>query len=348
MIAWALFFLSPTYGLANTVASPWRISGWIWYVFVESYGSIFIALFWAFVIDICDQNSAKRGFAFMVMIGQLGAIAFPQIINKWLPKYLGTSSWISVATCAPLVLGIIFIVYYFVKSTPKELLKGYVVKDVSEKQHEPGFLEGLKLLVTHKYLLGIFGALAFFELISTFIDFNFKTMVFATLHSEAERSFYLTDYASTVNALTFLFLLFGINNIQRWLGIRTALALVPIILGCFMLLFFFSSTLSALFYLALGAKAVNYALNGPSLKQLYIPTTEDVRYKSQAWIETFGSRSAKAGASVLNLTKGAFAANSYIMMLTILSLGIAASWFFVALLLADTYNKAIKKGEMVC
>src|SRR3990170_1193080 len=136
-------------------------------------------------------------------------------------------------------------------------------------------------------------------------------MVFATLHSEAERSFYLTDYASTVNALTFLFLLFGCNNIQRWLGIRTALALVPITLGCFMLLFFFSSTLSVLFYLALGAKAVNYALNGPSLKQLYIPTTEDVRYKSQAWIETFGSRGAKASASFINIAKSTLGLHPY-------------------------------------
>ena len=31
-----------------------------------------------------------------------------------------------------------------------------------------------------------------------------------------------------------------------------------------------------------GSKAINYALNGPALKQLYIPTTTDVRFKAQA------------------------------------------------------------------
>ena len=49
-----------------------------------------------------------------------------------------------------------------------------------------------------------------------------------------------------------------------------------------------------------GSKAVNYALNGPALKQLYIPTTPDVRFKAQAWIETFGSRSSKQDGSVFN------------------------------------------------
>ena len=58
------------------------------------------------------------------------------------------------------------------------------------------------------------------------------------------------------------------------------------------------------------SKAINYALNSPSMKQLYIPTTKDVRYKSQAWIESFGSRGSKAAGSGINdLHKNALASN---------------------------------------
>ena len=41
------------------------------------------------------------------------------------------------------------------------------------------------------------------------------------------------------------------------------------------------------------SKAVNYALNKPVLKQLYIPTTKETKYKAQAWIEMFGSSGSK-------------------------------------------------------
>lgn len=48
--------------------------------------------------------------------------------------------------------------------------------------------------------------------------------------------------------------------------------------------------------------AINYALNGPALKQLYIPTTAGVKFKAQAWIETFGSRTSKQAESFFNMT----------------------------------------------
>src|SRR3989304_10633497 len=113
MIAWAIWFLHPTLGLANTIASRGRISGWLWYVFVESFGSLFIALFWAFTVDISDQQSAKRGFALIVMIGQLGGILLPNFLTK-LPRFLGTTSWPVVAICGLLVGWVMLVVRYFV------------------------------------------------------------------------------------------------------------------------------------------------------------------------------------------------------------------------------------------
>lgn len=347
MLFWALFFLSPTLGLANTAASPWRIGGWLWYVFVESFGSIMIALFWAFTVDISDEKSAKRGFSLVVMIGQIGGILLPMFLTK-LPRYVGTSSWLVVALCAFFVCLVILMIRHFVATIPQEQLAGYKSKAAHQEQKEPGFLDGLKLLVSHRYLLGIFAVISFFELISTFIDFNFKTMAFAQFGSDVAVSEFLGAYASSVNTVAFLFLLFGINNIQHLLGIRTALALVPLVVGSAMLTFFFIPQLSVLYWLMVGAKAINYALNSPSLKQLYIPTTEDAKYKSQAWIETFGSRSAKAGASSFNILKSVVGVHPYMLLITGLSVGMSVAWFFIALALASRYTKAIKEGSVVC
>lgn len=346
LAAWAGFFLLPGFGLANTVASPWRIAGWLWYVFVESFGSIVVALFWAFTTDISDAQSSKKGFSLIVMIAQLGGIIFPRLTK--LPSFLSTTNWIVVAVCAGLVFVTYLLMRYFIAIMPAEQLKGYKAKEAHVQKEEPGFFEGLKLMLTHKYLLGIFGVLAIFEIIVTIIDNNFKTLAFAQFTDANALTVFLGNYSSAVNFVAFLCLLFGINNVQRKLGIRTALALVPLIVGGAFLTFYFYPNVHVLFYIMIGAKAINYALNGPSLKQLYVPTTEDAKYKSQAWIETFGSRSSKTSASFFNMTKSFFGYSNYLFIALILSMGLVGLWFVIALYLGATYNKAVEKGSVVC
>lgn len=63
---------------------------------------------------------------------------------------------------------------------------------------------------------------------------------------------------------------------------------MPVIVGFALFGFLSLNSLSFLFALMVGSKAINYALNGPALKQLYIPTTPDVRFKAQAWISLIG------------------------------------------------------------
>jgi AAA family ATP:ADP antiporter len=346
LVFWTLFFANPTYGLANTSASPWRFSGWFWYAFVESFGSIVIALFWALVVDTSTTKSAKHGFALIVMIGQIGGILGPKYLMK-IPKLFNTSLASVVGVCGVLVLITALLMWIFFKVTPQQELVGY---QAQEKKHEeePGFLEGLKIMLSHNYLLGIFAILAFFEFIVTVIDFNFKTMTFAYFPDCAQASEYFASYASSVNLVAFLCLFFGINNIQRFLGLRAALCLVPLIIGGAVLTFKLFPLIDVLFYLMVGAKAINYALNGPCIKQLYVPATQEVKYKSQAWIETFGSRTAKASASFANLTKGFFGFELYLSLAVYFSLGLVAAWFFIAMYLANTYDKAIKEKTVVC
>lgn len=108
--------------------------------------------------------------------------------------------------------------------------------------------------------------------------------------------------------------------------------------------------------LMVGSKAINYALNGPALKQLYIPTTHDVRFKAQAWIETFGSRASKEGGSIFNMalaplqkSLGMVAGRvRHVMLSSYLGFGLVIAWFFIALFLGKTYKKAIDNNKVVC
>src|SRR5262249_50517980 len=115
-------------------------------------------------------------------------------------------------------------------------------------------------------------------------------------------------------------------------------------------------SLSFLFALMVGSKAINYALNGPALKQLYIPTTPDVRFKAQAWIETFGSRASKEAGAIFNMVLNtlqsvfwAAAGRAYYLMLSgSLGFPLLALWLFLALFLGNTFRKAIDSKKVVC
>ena len=351
MIAWAVIFSIPSIGLSNAVASPWRISGWLWYVFVESFGSLMIALFWAFTTDISDPKSSKYGFPLVVLIGQVGGILCPLLFSR-IPVLLGTNNAPLVGICSVMVIGFMICFYAFTRLIPEHqqggLEKPELEKWKKRKKQRPKFFDGLKLLLSNNYLLGIFAILFMFEIIVTFIEFNFQTLVIKTFATDVARNIYLSDWGFTVNSITFLCLFFGVNNIQRWLGIRAALALVPLALVISLVTFRFYNNVGVLFWLMVCAKAVGYAINGPTLKQLYVPTSKDVKYKSQAWIETFGARGAKAISSVINIFRDIIGVSLYLAIALYFSFGLLAFWFFVAVFLDRKYEKAVEDGELVC
>jgi AAA family ATP:ADP antiporter len=350
--------MHPTIGLPNKTVDAGRILGWAWYVFVESYGSLMVALFWAFSTDITSPESAKRGFSMVTMIGQMGAILGPLLLTPLAgPQYWGSSAPVVLVT-GGLVLMVIVMVKIFMTVTPKSQLMGYtgaVAAKTSGHESEPGFLEGLRLLLSNGYLLGIFAVITIYEIIVTIIDFRFKYLVGEATVDDSSRTLYLGDYAVWVNFVSFVCLLLGVSNIQRHLGLRFSLALMPFIIGGAILTFYTSPIVGVVFWIMVGAKAFNYALNGPAMKQLYVPTSQDVKYKSQAWIETFGSRSSKAAGSGINLLQGPFinmfgpaGIALHIAVSTYFSLGLLFAWFFVALFLGKTYDKAVKEEKLVC
>ncbi len=331
--------------------------GYFWYLFVESFGSLVVALFWAFATDTTDAPSAKRGFPLVVALGQMGGILSPYTVGG-LPHRLGfTTDTLSMGCLGILILMIIPLVRYYLRATPRDLLTSFHGKNERqvESEQEPGFLEGLRLMLKHRYLIGIFLANFIYEVIVTIFDFNFKVAAGAQ-YSGVALSHYLSLYGSSVNVVSLLCLLLGISNVTRYLGVGVALAAMPVIVALALFGFLTMNSLSFLFALMVGSKAINYALNGPALKQLYIPTTPDVRFKAQAWIETFGSRASKEAGSIFNMLlaplQSAFGVMAgrtlYLMLSGSFGFPLLALWFFIAIFLGNTFKRSIESQKVIC
>lgn len=346
--------------LFPTAFGPWgaKIIGYGFYIFVETYGSLIPALFWSIAADTTTPDSAKKGFSFIVALGQFGGIVGPYLIAS-LPRRLGLqTSALSLFICVITIgFSMFFLRRFFVK-TPAHLLTAYhgTNEEKEESKQEAGFFEGLKLLLNHKYLLAIFAVVAFPEIITAVFDQHFDTLA-SQQYSGTYLAEYLGTYASAVNFIALAFLLLGISNITRIFGLGVSLILMPALYGLATLGFITLNSLNFLFVLMASSKAINYALNGPAIKQLYIPTTPDVRLKTQAWIESFGSRGSKLTGGGINLglkplqtqlgpvlgrARHAYFA-AYLVMFPLIFF-----WFFVAFYLGRKHKQAIENKKVVC
>ena len=334
-----------------------RILGYVWYIFIESFGSLMVALFWTFASDTTTPESAKRGYPLIQMGAQTGGVLGPLAV--WvLARRLGTVPFAIAGGI--IVFGMAFMIRYFMAVIPKDQLSGYAHKDESpeQKKHDKktGFFEGLKLLFSQPYLLGIFGVIFFFESMVTIFDFQYKALVAQFAGSTAGVSEALGLFGFLTNLLSLLFIMFGINNLGRKMGLTAALLGTPIFIAICVIVLWGSVTfalpLQIQMFIAMGimivSKAINYALNQTSKEQLYIPTTKDSKYKSKAWIDGFGSRSSKATSSGVNLFYKFLTPNVFIGITSVLSLGLLGVWVMVALYLGKTHKKATDENRVVC
>lgn len=363
-IVFCVALLNSSIGLENTVKSPARMLGWLWYVYVESFGSLIVALFWAFTTDTTMPDSARRGFPIIALFGQLGNMVGPFFLNAKRLGFTPETQWLGftnsapiVGICAGLMVLMIALFWFMMRSVPAEQFASYDEKETQATASEPGFLEGLRLLITQPYLLGMFTIITFYEIIVTMLDYHFKATAAGVYTVEADLSSYLSEYAVMTGLISMLCVLFGINNIQRHLGMRASLFLLPILVGFAVTVIKLNPAgLTVAFWIMVLSKAVNYALNQPTMKQLYIPTTKDTKYKSQAWIEMFGSRGSKGAGSLVNAMRKPLIAkygmaggvSAFLTMGALLSGGLITVWLFAAMYVATAYNKAIKDKTVVC
>jgi AAA family ATP:ADP antiporter len=333
----AFLLAHPTIGLANTTPSKDRIFGWVIYLAIESFGSLIPGLFWSFLNSTTDSASAKRGYALVVSGAQIGSIAGPEFAKH--ATAIGMPM-LFVIVAAGLFL-IPMMVMWFVKHHPS-------VKEAApqgEKKKSTGFFEGLRLLVSKPYLLGILGVATLYEVIGTIIDYQMKFIADDVYHSTEKVTEFLGWYGQCANILALVFALVGTSYIIRRFGLRFSLVAFPVAVAGVICYVWAFPTLWVLFGAMVAIKGLSYALNNPCKEIMYIPTSKDIKFKTSSWISGFGGRTSKAAGSGVN----ALFTNAASLMFfgSIISLGIVGIWILVAMYVGTKNNQLIKDSAIV-
>jgi len=339
-------FYHPTIGLQNTTTDASRLLGWLFFLYVESYISLMISLYWAFINDITTPEAAKKGYGLIIFGSQLGGLLFiivGALLSADAAQYATRGPLISLISVCCLLL-LIPITYYLHKSVNKESLKSYGENiGITEKSKEAiGFFDGLKVILTHPYVAGIFGLILFHEVISTVMWYQMMLLAKKTYVAAGLVNKFLFDYGLAVQAIACTFALFGTSFFQRKFGIRFCIVAYPTLLGASIVTYLIYPNLHTIFYVMLIAKAINFAFNQPSKEVLYIPTSVSIKYKSKAWVDMFGLRFAKATGSVINKMIGAT-----ISAVGGISIGLIGLWIILSNIMGIRFQKTINEKKLI-
>lgn len=334
--------------LINSLNIQGNIIGWLAYFIFET-SSILIVLFWAFVASTTEPEAAKKGYAMIVFCIQLGTISGPAIVTNYAP-ILGLPIFIGLGGI--LVIFVPLLVRLYLAMIQKEEVQQITSSD--NKEPKTGFFEGIRLIVTKPYVMGILIISTVYEIITTILEFQMNMIAKDVFSSRELFASFTGKYGMSVNTISLMFSFLGTSFFMRKYGIRFCLLAYPIIVGIVLsvLLILDKMYLNniqmmwTLFVIMIIIKGLSYALNNPTKEVMYIPTTNNIRFKAKGWIESFGGRTAKAGGSIIN---AAFAKNLQDLLIfgTLVSLGVIGGWIIAANLLGKKFNDLQSENKIV-
>jgi AAA family ATP:ADP antiporter len=361
----AYFIGHPTIGIANTVASPYRLFGWVFYFFIEGYSPFLVGAFWAFANSVTSPEEAKKNYGIMVagskFGGLLSAIFAWYLFSCQIPSVMSLSGVFKhqalMGVSALLLLFVPLALQMLIKYVPGHLLHGYETAYQLEKHKSKeekgkvGMLSGLRMFWQYPYVLGVFGIIFFYEV--SFVVLNYQRLLLVKSSSVdiSQMSCTLFEQVFMVHLVGCLFSLVGTSFLMRRLGERKSLMLIPILSGLLILYFVLVNTLQAIIVVFVGLRALNYAFSYPVRESLYIPTVKEVKFKSKSWIDAFGTRIAKAFGYSFNicaqnvLTKFGLAAFAFAN--SIFLGAIVLMWGVTAYLLGKRFQRAVENNEVI-
>ena len=242
----------------------------------------------------------------------------------------------------------------------------------------PGLFEGLRLLIHHPYVLGIFAVSALFEIIATILDYQMKVLGKANHDSTADFAAFMGFFGQAANSVSLVFSLLGTSFVIRNLGLRLTLMLFPCTLIIAVHIVWTAPSMWVLFAVMVSIKGLAYALNNPSKEMLYMATTDSIKFKvsashkaistfsfslalplshpfacclclrtqTKSWIDVFGGRASKAvGSLVTNTFKKPV--ENLMFYGSIVSLSIACALLMIAAMLGSTFERLSASGKVI-
>lgn len=259
------------------------VSGQVFYIWFSVFNLFATMLFWALMADRFSLEQSKRFFALIAVGGTLGAIFGPSLASV-LAQPLGTPTLLLVS--AGFLMLALCAAWFVARSQPEH-------NGPESSQHTiigGSAWQGLKAVFHSRYLLGIAGYVVIMTIMATLLYFTRLQLVAALGEDVDMRTtvFARIDLITQVSTLLLQALIAG--RVMKRFGVHITLMLLPLTAALGFIGLAMVGSLAVLIAFEATFRAIQRGLTRPARETLYTVVSREDKYKSKAFIDTFGYR----------------------------------------------------------
>lgn len=304
------------------------------YFWAGIFGVIAPMQVWTLSNFLYTTRQAKRLYGFIGAGGILGAI-LGGFFSSEMVKRIGTDN---------LLLAIIVFIGICVVLV-NIIWRGRQERAPSEEREaasQPHNLrQSLSLILRSRYLILIAVVIAFSQVVSTVVDFQFKAVAEQIYPEKDQLTRFFGSFYGYLGILSFVLQIFVTGRLLRRLGVGIALFVLPLAVGAGSMMLLLWTSLAA----ALAAKGpdqlLKHSVDKSATELLYLPIQRDIKPAVKSFIDTVLWRVADASAGILVLLLTAVAGLS-ISGVSVATLGLIGLWLVALLAVRHRYRDALR------
>jgi AAA family ATP:ADP antiporter len=301
---------------------------WSFYLFGDAWSTVWVTSFWAYLNELTRTEQSKRLYGFIGAGGVIGGLAANFAVWQYV-QASGIGVLLTAAAIVTVVIAVIVLRLELIARRPDAAIHRRQdapkpEKAKAEPEQKNAVFEGGRLVVASKYLLAIAMITFLYEINSQILDYQYSSAAESLEGAGGTQAFFgrIGTIIGVISVFTQLVL---VSFIVRTFGITTALLVLPAAMAAASGIYFVTPVLTTAALLTISDNSFNYSINQTARETLYVPTSDDVKYKARAFINMLVQRIGKGAAILMALGFGTMS-NLPIRYLSILAFVVIAVW----------------------
>jgi AAA family ATP:ADP antiporter len=316
------------------------------YLWVGIFNLMVPAQFWAFANDIYTPETGKRLFVIVAFGASAGAV-FGSFIAGHLIEPVGIYQLLLVS--AGVLLASLAFTNYIDSRERRPATGGQSGQADSAPLGRSG---AFRLVLKNRYLLLIALLMLFLNWVNTTGEYilgrTVKEAAAALLAADPaaapdEETFighFYADFFTVVNIAGLLLQLFVVSRVLKYLGVRAAIFILPLIaLGGYLVAAFYP-LLAMVRWVKTAENATDYSLQNTVRQVLFLPTTREQKYKAKQAIDTFFVRSGDVLSALLVFVGTTWFALST-RQFAMINIVLVCAWLLLAFLVGREHRRLV-------
>jgi len=306
--------------------APWM--NWAFYLFGDAWSTVWVTTFWAYLTELTRTDQSKRLYGLIGAGGVIGGLMANFTVWQYIQKS-GIGVLLAGAAVVTVIVAAIVLRLETIARRPGAAISRQASaspKTTSEKTAPKGnpVFDGARLVVASKYLLAIAMITFLYEINSQILDYQYSSAA-ETIQGAGGTQAFFGRVGTIIGVISVVTQLFLVSFITRTFGITTALLILPAAMAAASGIYFVTPMLMTAALLTISDNSFNYSINQTAREMLYVPTSDDVKYKARAFINMLVQRVGKGAAILMALGFDAMS-NLPIRYLSILAFAVIAIW----------------------